>query len=429
MKKITFLLAVVFLFSSSIAQQLPTLTHPSQQGEIIQLDKNNVVKTTTKANERWYNYGQTMDVFFSGESVLFANNLFPDSTILFQYADGPGTPWIHALGDVLDVTSQFFNNPMMHNQELALSKHSTYTLDSISMIAIYDRNLVDPNIVDTLVFEVVVNGDLSSWYFAGGNVNANLGADTVSFRGLEYYSANNELDHPAKFVYKLPLDEQVYADSLSNGLHILSIATPDLPTILAGEYVGLAVKFIPGYTWTPHTDFLNDMNRIRFLSFKQQDNSFPLYSKGDYNVSYIVPKDVRYDMAGNWNGMYIPSFAYMGNQPTYSYEHHWILYKITCETECGTVDVNNITKDNSMVLGDAYPNPTAQGNLINIPVSLSSDARLVIRNVIGQEIFVNENLKEGYQVIEINTNDMQSGLYFYTLEMGNETATKKFIVQ
>lgn len=428
MKKITFLFVAAFFICGTFAQSFQQLTHQQPQEAAIGKYAP-IIKNTKSNNERWYNFGQTMDAFFNGDSKLYANNLFPDSTILVQYQDGPGTPWIHALGDVLDVTSTFFNNPLMHHGQLAMDENSSFTLDSIAMICIYERNTADPGIVDTLVFEVVVNYDLSTWMFTSGDVPANLGVDTVFFKGLEYSHINNDLDIPVKMGFKLPLTDQSYADSLSNGLHYFAISTQTLPAIQAGKYVGLSVSFIPGYTWNAHTDFITDKNRVRFISFKQLDGMFPFYTKRDFNVSYIVPKDVRYNMANSWNGRYIPSFAYMGNQPTYRYEHHWILYKTTCVSGCGSVGIET-TFTTEYALGEAYPNPATHGASLNIPVNTNSNnSRIIIRNILGQTIMSIDNIPQGNGVYEINTRELQAGIYFYTLESGNNVTTKKFTIQ
>lgn len=278
---------------------------------------------------RWYNYGETMQLYLGVTSPLYGNFLFPDSTILVNYTGGYGSAWVHKLADVLDVTSVIFNDPTVHPNALTLDAMSKYRLDSLHFHCKYDRNIADPNIVDTLMFEVSVNDNLLQAYFAPGILSPNFTTDTVFMKRLPYNYQSNALNLANKKIYKVPLNAQTYADSLTNGIHIIKLATDSLPKVNAGKYVVVAVTFIPGYTWVPNTDILDNKNNVLFVSYKERDNFFQVYTKKDYNVSYILPSDVRYNAAGSWNSNFIPSFAYLGTTPTYNYEHHLIYYKIS----------------------------------------------------------------------------------------------------
>ncbi|OQA00890.1 MAG: hypothetical protein BWY70_00564 [Bacteroidetes bacterium ADurb.Bin408] len=278
---------------------------------------------------RWYNYGETMQLYLGVTSPMYGNFLFPDSTILVNYTGGYGSAWVHKLADVLDVTSVMFNDPTIHPNALTLDAMSNYKLDSLHFHCKYDRNIADPNIVDTLMFEVSVNDNLLQAYFAPGILSPNFTTDTVFMKRLPYNYQTNALNLANKKIYKVPLTAQTYADSLTNGIHIIKIATDSLPKVNAGKYVVVAVTFIPGYTWVANTDILDNKNNVLFISYKERDNFFQVYTKKDFNVSYILPSDVRYNAAGSWNSNFIPSFAYLGTTPTYNYEHHLIYYKIS----------------------------------------------------------------------------------------------------
>src|SRR5204863_8767587 len=125
-------------------------------------------------------------------------------------------------------------------------------------------------------------------------------------------------------------------DSTIDGIHHAAVNTIGVvPQITAGKYVVVGIQFKPGYTWTANVDTLASMNSVRFISNKQNPGNnppttfgFPTITKNDFNISYIVPQDVRYNVGGGWNGRFVPSYAYMGSVPTYSYEHHWLQYKV-----------------------------------------------------------------------------------------------------
>jgi len=427
MKKLFTLIAIVFVASTIFGQVAVYPTGkdvPQKVNKIAPLKKG--IKTPST---RWYNYAEAMDAFYQNTSVPYGNNLFPDTTILVDYGtSGYSGPWIHALGDVLDVKSTFFNDLTLYPGELAMNKLSTFTVDSIGILCIYERGLTDPNIVDTLLIEVSVNATLPSYFFVNSDINTNLGSDTVFIHGISYAYQTNTLGVAGKKTYKFPLTAQFCADTLANGFNYVEIATSDLPTVNAGKYVATAISFIPGYTWVPNVDTLTQKNRFFFVSYKEQDGMFPIYTKKDYNISYLVPQDLRYNNAGTWNGLFIPSFAYMGSTADYSYEHHLFYYKTTCLTNCGEVGIENTTINSKTALGDAFPNPSNLNSTINIPVNTTSEgAVLIVKNILGQAL-ISYKLNVGSSNVAVNTLNLPAGIYLYTLEADGHSITKKLSI-
>lgn len=302
---------------------------------------------------RWYNYGETMNLWHQinvgDTSQLTGNNLFPDSTILVDYAGTFGPPWIHSLGDVLDVSSSVFNDINIYpNENLFMTDAIGYTVDSIGFLFYYNRNMSDTTIVDTLLFEVDVVDTANWWFFAGGSVNTNLGVDTVSWIGMPYDYTTNTLSSNTKVIFKIPLTQQTYADSLANGFHYIEFPTAGLPTALPGQVAMTSVTFIPGYIWIANMDTLDKKNSIFFLTYNESPGNFLTYTKWDFNVSYIADIYVRYNNAGGWNGYYLPSFAYnWQTTPTFYYEHHLIYYKVTEVVAAPVADFS--TSGNPMV--------------------------------------------------------------------------------
>ncbi len=423
----------VVLFVSSVFSQEALNLNPKDTPLKFQQSKINktILKNGSKAtNERWYNFGETMDIFYGNTSALFGNNLFPDTTILVDYGtSGFSGPWIHMLGDVLDVKSTFFNDVSLHAGELSMGAQSTYTVDSIAVLCYYERNMTDPNIVDTLLIEITVNNNLQTPYFAASGINTNLGSDTVYVHLINYSQPTNTLNYTTKKQYKFPLTEQFFIDSLDNGFHYIEISTADLPTVTAGKYVATALSFIPGYTWVANVDTLTQKNRFFFVSFKEQEDMFPIYVKRDFNISYIIPQDVRYNDGGSWNGYFVPSYAYMGTTADYSYEHHLIYYKTTCATNCGETGMPQIVNNPTTTLGNAYPNPASNNMSINIPLSVNANnAKLTVKNILGQVVAEYSGFNLGNNEITISTNKLASGIYLYTLEAGQQFITKKFSI-
>ena len=82
-----------------------------------------------------------------------------------------------------------------------------------------------------------------------------------------------------------------------------------------------------------------------------------------------------------------------------------------------------------ITVSNIYPNPST--NFVSFDYYLppqTSQAKIVIRNILGS-VMGQYELKQDNQ-IRISVNDLKSGIYFYTITVGNQNlTTKKFIVR
>jgi len=92
-------------------------------------------------------------------------------------------------------------------------------------------------------------------------------------------------------------------------------------------------------------------------------------------------------------------------------------------------------KSATYALGQAYPNPAREGANISFSVPRDGKAKLVVYNVLGQSVatLVNGAVKAGTQTVSWNGRTAKgqiapSGVYFYRLQAGNFTATKKLVI-
>ncbi|MCX6150069.1 MAG: YCF48-related protein [Ignavibacteriales bacterium] len=77
-----------------------------------------------------------------------------------------------------------------------------------------------------------------------------------------------------------------------------------------------------------------------------------------------------------------------------------------------------------------FPNPFNPTTVINYQLSEPSDVKLKIYDVLGREIamLVNKFQKEGKYSFNYNADGLSSGVYFYVLQAGELTSTKKMIL-
>lgn len=81
------------------------------------------------------------------------------------------------------------------------------------------------------------------------------------------------------------------------------------------------------------------------------------------------------------------------------------------------------------VLYPNYPNPFNPNTQISFSVKEKCQVRLSIYNINGQLIkkLIHSEKKKGVYHVKVNTIDMTSGIYFYTIKMGNFVQTRKTI--
>ncbi len=81
-------------------------------------------------------------------------------------------------------------------------------------------------------------------------------------------------------------------------------------------------------------------------------------------------------------------------------------------------------------LEQSYPNPFNPSTTINFSIPSSSFVFLKIYDVNGKEVavIIKKELPEGNHSIKWNAADLSSGVYFYRLEAGNFSATKKLLL-
>ena len=99
--------------------------------------------------------------------------------------------------------------------------------------------------------------------------------------------------------------------------------------------------------------------------------------------------------------------------------------------KCMFSGVRNQVANNLFSVGDAYPNPFNTETYLTINLIKQSDVLVTVTNVLGQTVLQvnNSNMNPGRHVITMDASRMTSGVYFYTVRAGENSVTKKLIVQ
>jgi hypothetical protein len=83
-------------------------------------------------------------------------------------------------------------------------------------------------------------------------------------------------------------------------------------------------------------------------------------------------------------------------------------------------------------LSQNYPNPFNPETMIKYRIPEEGIVNIKLYNMLGKEtaVLVNKNMQPGYYELRLNAldYDLASGVYFYTLNAGSYTSTKKMII-
>src|SRR4030095_943459 len=106
--------------------------------------------------------------------------------------------------------------------------------------------------------------------------------------------------------------------------------------------------------------------------------------------------------------------------------------KVLKTTNGGIVPIKPISSEvpDGFSLSQNYPNPFNPSSKIKFQISKLSNAKLIVFDVLGREVstLVNEELKPGTYEAEWDAGNFSNGVYYYKLEAGDFTETKKMIL-
>lgn len=439
MKKIYSLLIALVITTLSFSQgQLNTVNFVNKvPSKKMTFDfgkfKSNKNKKTAAVMSGWFNYGVATDDYINmGIAELNSNYLFPDSLGYGEFGVGNFAPcWIHHIADVVDPKGvPFIIDPS--TDFITTPAPKPYFLDSMSLVYGYTRNHPDVNIVDTLIVTVFNNNTVSNLPGASftGATAANYGTDTISFKLVKYTQATNVVNAVGKYRFKILLTVDDTAAAVYRE-KIFSLPAPF--STAANKLLVSDVQFKPGYTYTIGTHIDYDANAFFFTSYEEKGGgatggTFPTFydcnassPACDWNASYILTQDVRYNMAGGWNGYFIPSYAYGVG---YGFEHHLISYKLNA----GSVSVDELEKT-SIALGQNIPNPFTKESTVKYNLAKdASSAVFTVTDVMGR-IISSEKVGTTFGNHSVKLGAYAAGLYYYSLNVDGNISTKKMIVE
>ncbi len=354
--------------------------------------------------------------------------------------------------------------------------HPTYTTDGASAIAIDNNGLVhcafgiagvgNPELGDGYI-SIYYNIDgLLYWNenmpAITGQQQLQLSPDSLANAGyivftrqdldgdgsLWYLNSNNA--HPTDGYHRIGMTSQPSLAVDGNNVYLIYSSELDLPFYDANTMN----MYYRGIFGAKSTDGGNTFGGISWLSYNKNcyyvdwalydwdaESTEWTYESIVYESENIYPSVAQNIVNGNlaiiWHNDYFPDNAQgsIATNPTN------ILFMTLPADQLGTY--NNIEEipdglwidhtgiaDNTLSGMKLYPNPANEIANILIGSTESANATLAIYNLMGQVVYTeNVALNEGNNVITVNTNDLEAGVYMVNIKTNKGTSTQKLIVR
>ena len=100
------------------------------------------------------------------------------------------------------------------------------------------------------------------------------------------------------------------------------------------------------------------------------------------------------------------------------------------EWACGIEEDDGYVLPETAKLYQNYPNPFNPDTNIKFTLAGSGEVKLTVYNVLGQVVdkLLEDHLQAGMHSVMFNADALNSGVYYYTLEVNNEKMTKKMLL-
>lgn len=94
------------------------------------------------------------------------------------------------------------------------------------------------------------------------------------------------------------------------------------------------------------------------------------------------------------------------------------------------VGLGEMNASSGIEVAQNNPNPFSTFTTVNITSATVANVVVEVSNLMGQSVYaINAGTINGTMKVQIPATDLQAGVYFYTITVGNESVTKKMIVE
>ncbi|OGU76915.1 MAG: hypothetical protein A2V93_07575 [Ignavibacteria bacterium RBG_16_34_14] len=399
------LIMVIFLSSTLNAQWIQSSLNPGlgrslfSDGTTIYAATNQGVYCTNDIGEPWFNIGpQNEDIF---TVITVANKIIAGS--------GMG----HGVFLSTDSGQNWYQPPTLSNHSIyTLAKNSSYIFagswgggvfrsndngESWESVGLSGKGIMDLLAVENRLYVACPDG-YSKIYYSSDNGNT-----------WDYGSLGNPASDLRKLFYS---DGKLFACDFGLWSSTDMGSNWHLDYGITFDSTGYPIDVMLFRSLTKYNQYL-----IASVAFES------IYISSDNGASWIPFND---GLINDWtfvdlaiNGSYIWSIRdFFGNA-----------YRRPL-TDIVTSAGENENSVNDFILLQNYPNPFNPKTIIKYAVPMFSNVSLKVYDILRNEIaaIINEEKSAGNYEVNFDGTDLSSGVYFYRLQAGTFTDTKKFIL-
>lgn len=144
----------------------------------------------------------------------------------------------------------------------------------------------------------------------------------------------------------------------------------------------------------------------------------------------IVPVDSIFEITDIGAGIVVEYRAQISDNGNHLYYPEFAAGAVNIKVPTGIDDLASGTLPTEFELTQNYPNPFNPSTVIGFGLPTSSQVRLAVFNILGQQVRVlyEGHLEAGNHQIDFNAENLPSGIYFYRLTHDGGALTRKMML-
>lgn len=371
--------------------------------------------------------------------TLFFNPVYMDSTVRSSFSNGTGYVSLNRDGMVFDPKSPFYDRDNDLSLVPPLTKNDAYVIDTVVFTAAYKRVSASSQ-VDTLYVEICY-GDtnaVSSWLNYYNSLVSRVHTSLPKLNSAPTQGNVSHLTGTNKLIIKYPLTEADSVDELSfSRLKNIVVKLPGGGLwVPANNIFAVTCTFVPGATytpgdvvWTSGSTAVNPQTQNGFATVlmgqagtvsgaKQYfTDSASLLTRNAY-VNFS--KYQRYGLFSGANAFLNTCMFMNVNYAPY----------ISATITTSLTGIKESGKNATAVLSPNVPNPFADHTAINYVLNEAANVSLTVYDITGKRVQSLEETKKpaGIYSVQFNAGSLESGVYFYTLNAGETSITRRMSI-
>lgn len=445
MKK-NYILAAAILFGGTVFSQSFQNRQSSETFTAGDYPTNLKAKNTNEANratdiDTWLDFGGLYDALYPDGTqntnwILTAGfALTNDSNEQYKIDTNQtggfqiSNPGVYSVGKTYPLGGEIYQQTIFNPAITPYDPATTLEIDTIQIFG--DYVVLDSAIVDTLIVTFTAASN-ASFSFPGFlyDVNGDMVTDTV-FISQPNFNITTKNYQTVSAEVKIPLLVGVNYDSTGGTGSFSDQVLYDASGVsfVAGDIFSASYRFKPGKTIT--TADTMGINANYFIPGFQAFNtstSYPVYVFNE-DVTNLWGSHYLFD-----DGFYVDgdvttvpwAFDRTGNSLG-NFDELLIDLKVK-QSNLLTASITEL--DNGAKLFQNYPNPT--NGLTTVKYSLENNATVSFEviDITGKTVVsqLEGNKSEGTHTIELNTNALNAGVYFYSVVVNGNRLTKKMTI-